>query len=82
MNEQQQYTQEREFLMDRFSTELQNLMSNVVKYETTKEHQYVDEILQNRTNLLTLFKIALESEPKPKRGDENYVDLIEEILSN
>ena len=80
MNEQQQYTQEREFLMERFSTELQNLMSNVVKYETTKEHQYVDEILQNRTNLLTLFKIALESEPK--RSDENYADLIEEILSN
>ena len=80
MNEQQQYTQEREFLMERFSIELQNLMSNVVKYETTKEHQYVDEILQNRTNLLTLFKIALESEPK--RSDENYADLIEEILSN
>ena len=80
MNEQQQYTQEREFLMERFTTELQNLMSNVVRYETTKEHQYVDEILQNRTNLLTLFKIALESEPK--RSDENYADLIEEILSN
>ena len=75
-----EHSQEREFLMDRFSSELQELMSNVVKYETTKEHQYVDEILQNRTNLLTLFKIALESEPK--RSDENYVELIEEILSN
>lgn len=78
MNERN--TQEREFLMERFSTELQILMSNVVKFETTKEHQYADEILQNRTNLLTLFKIALESEPK--RSSENYADLIEEILSN